>query len=324
MTNLDRQKRSVMPVCYPTKHGLKSFNFYLIEDEGKLSLIDAGINTDKCFDFLNQSMNECGYAMTDLSEIIITHNHEDHVGLVNRITDLHDVPVYAPLKSIHRLKRNQEFFQMRIGFYEQMYKEMGCGDYGKGQIEKLKQAFLRNQDKNIQADIIPLEGSDVINSLDVIETPGHSPDHLIFHDRQRKQLFSGDFLIKHISSNALVEPDEDGNRLKTVLQQEQSLLACKELDVEVAYPGHGDIIEEYQDLVEQRIHGIQAKAGRFLNYVEQGMTTANDIAKACYKNKYEKEFPLVMSEVIGHLDYLEEHNKVQKERKNGVWHYEAC
>ncbi|WP_260842610.1 hypothetical protein [Siminovitchia fortis] len=31
-----------------------------------------------------------------------------------------------------------------------------------------------------------------------------------------------------------------------------------------------------------------------------------EVAQAYYKEKYVKQFSLVMSEVIGHLDYLEE------------------
>ena len=50
----------------------------------------------------------------------------------------------------------------------------------------------------------------------------------------------------------------------------------------------------------------------------QQMKSLKHIIKA---KKYEKQFSPVMSEVIGHLDYLEEQRKVRKELHKGVWHY---
>ena len=66
---------------------------------------------------------------------------------------------------------------------------------------------------------------------------------------------------------------------------------------------------------------MDTKAELFKSYIQNGHSTANAIAQTHYKQKYEKQFSLVMSEVIGHLDYLEEQKKVKKEFDQGVWHY---
>jgi hypothetical protein len=58
--------------------------------------------------------------------------------------------------------------------------------------------------------------------------------------------------------------------------------------------------------------------------LESGMTTASQLAQSYYQDKYRSQFALVMSEIIGLLDYMEVQNTVQKERKQGVWHYYAA
>jgi hypothetical protein len=63
------------------------------------------------------------------------------------------------------------------------------------------------------------------------------------------------------------------------------------------------------------------KAEKLLRLIEDGHSTANEIALVFYKRQYPHEFSLVMSEIIGHLDYLEAINKVEKELKDGVWNF---
>jgi hypothetical protein len=58
-----------------------------------------------------------------------------------------------------------------------------------------------------------------------------------------------------------------------------------------------------------------------LRYIQSGHSTANEIAQALYKNTYNEQFSLVMSEIIGHLDYLEAKKKITMKKQQGVCHY---
>lgn len=311
----------IHPISLPAKWGLKSFNFYLVQQANSLMLIDAGIDTDSCWELLNETLAKNGFSLQDLTHILLTHNHEDHVGLVNRIIERKDVPVYAHEESIHRLKRDPDFFALRIQFFQQLYKEMGCGEVGERQIEKLKKAMEKGIQNRIQANIISIKESDVISGLQVIETPGHSSDHVVFLDPTNKLLFSGDHLVSHISSNAIIEPNRNGKRMTTVSDYLQSLEKCLNYDFDIVYSGHGDVIEQPKKLIEYRINRIHKKSNKFLSLIKEGETTASQLAQFYYKDKYLSEFSLVMSEIIGHLDFLELGNKVKKEKRDGVWYY---
>ncbi|WP_078409847.1 MBL fold metallo-hydrolase [Priestia abyssalis] len=318
---ITKENCSVYPIKVPAKHGLKTFNFYLREDNGSLSLIDAGVNTAECWDVFMNTMAETGFALHDLDRIILTHNHEDHIGLVNRILSVKEVPVYAHTEAIHRLKRDKDFFALRVEFFRKLYQEMGCGAAGEKQVEKLKAAVKKNEKDKIKSEIISLAESDTIVGLQVIETPGHSPDHLVFLDAERRQLFGGDHLIGHISSNAIVEPDQEGKRILTLVEYIRSLEKCIGLDLETIFSGHGSFIHNHRQLIHHRLEKIQQKSERLLELIDSGMSTAAQLAQVYYRDKYETQFSLVMSEIIGQLDWLETKKKIGKEQKDGVWHY---
>ena len=314
-------KVSVYPIIIPTRSSLKTFNFYLIQDSHSLTMVDAGVDTAKCWDIFQKTLNENGFNFKDISRILITHNHQDHVGLVNRLTSLHDIPVYAHSEAIHRLKRDESFISMRVAFFKQLYREMGCGDAGEKHVQYLQEAARRNEKFKIRADIILLKDCDTIGRFRVIETPGHSHDHVVFLDEDRNEMFAGDHMLHHISSNALIEPDRNGQRIKALIDYIDSLKKCLTFDVKALYPGHGKCFRDHKTLVATRLNRIQEKANKFLGFIRRGMSTANELAQAYYRHRYHSEFSLVMSEVIGHLDVLEMKSLVHKERIDGVWHY---
>lgn len=312
---------AVIPIIVPEKH-LKTINFFLVKHENGLSLIDAGLDDElNWHTFLNQ-IKEYSLRLEDITEIILTHHHIDHVGLVNKITSRHPVPVFASPLSIPRLKRDPGFMENRVRFYEKLYREMGCGKLGEKQINYLRTSIKKNQHQALQTEIKEIQSNELLH-YKVISIPGHAPDHIGFWDEKRNWLFSGDLLLEHISSNAFIEPDENGKRLYSLIQQRESLMKCLSLNADIVFSGHGSIIEHPNELITKRLERIDDKAQRFLRLIKNGITTVNDLAEAYYKTTYYEQFPLVVSEVVSHLDYLEINRKVNKDLLNGVWHYSA-
>jgi glyoxylase-like metal-dependent hydrolase (beta-lactamase superfamily II) len=57
-------------------------NFYLIEDGGKLALVDAGAPGD--WDVLVRTLRSLGRTLEDLECVVLTHAHSDHTGFAER------------------------------------------------------------------------------------------------------------------------------------------------------------------------------------------------------------------------------------------------
>lgn len=317
--SLNKQSK-VYPVMVDVKSNLKTVNFYLIETGKSLILLDAGLNNEDNKKALRKSLHKNGFSLEDLTEIVLTHNHVDHVGLVNWITENHAIPVFAAEEAIPRLKRDREFLEMRLDFFAALYKEMGCGEEGDKQVAYLTKAIEENKSQSILPDITPIGRTH--EGFDVIEVPGHAPDQIALLDVNERELFAGDLLIEHISSNALIEPDDSGRRLPTLTQHKKSLEKVRDLKVKKVFSGHGRIIENPDTLLKRRLAGIDRKADRLKNVIKNGQATGSEIAQSYYGKMYDTQFSLVMSEIIGHLDYLEEKQQITKEMKNGVWHYE--
>ncbi|EKN66625.1 metallo-beta-lactamase superfamily protein [Neobacillus bataviensis LMG 21833] len=277
-----KNNMEVYPVIVPASNKLKSFNFFLVKHKNSLTLIDAGLNTDDCWNALQKTLKKYDYTLTDLTGIYLTHHHTDHIGLVNRILSTHSIPVYAHPYAILVLKRDTEYIKMRVEFFRKLYQEMGCGENGEKHVTDLRNPIILDEDKKIHCEIQDMNDHPFWG-FDLLEIPGHSPDQVAFYNKECKWLFSGDLVIENIPSNAFVEPDFNGVRTKSLVQQKLSLEKCLSLNVELIFSGHGNIIENPADLLKERIKEIDEKANKYQNTIKSGKSTASGIAQFLYK-----------------------------------------
>lgn len=304
----------------PAANRLKSYNFYLVKNEDSLMLIDTGLNNDDCWDSLQRILRINGFTLADITGILITHHHTDHIGLVNRIVSDHSIPVYAHPYAKLLLNRDIEYVKMRVDFFRKLYQEMGCGEMGEKQVANLKNPIILGEKNRIHCEILEFTNHQLFG-FELFEIPGHAPDQVAFYHKDSKWLFAGDILIDTISSNAYIEPNYDGSRTNSVIQQKQSLEKCLSLDAELVYSGHSMIIKTPNDLIEKRIKELDEKASKYINIIKSGISTASGVAQLRYNDRYEKQFFSIMSQVIGYLDYLEFQGKIKKEMEKGILHY---
>ena len=68
----------------PTPFAVGRVNCYLLEVEPP-TLIDTGPNSGKALDELETQLRDLGHSIDDLELVILTHQHIDHLGLVEII-----------------------------------------------------------------------------------------------------------------------------------------------------------------------------------------------------------------------------------------------
>lgn len=312
---------TVYPIITPTSSGLKSYNFYLVKTKHSLFLVDAGVNKPESWTYFTSVLQENDFKLQDIDKIILTHSHIDHIGLLNRIREEIDIPVYAHPASVKSLKRDPEFIQQRINFFQELFSLMGCGEKGEKQIAKLEQAKEKNTAKVIKGDILPLQEGDTIDEFEVFETLGHAQDHLVLFHRDSGELFSGDHLIGHVFTSALIEPHEDGGMTPSLQQYEASLKKCLQYPITRAYSGHGDIISDPHGLVNKRLKQIETESENIKALIKNTSLTAAEIAEKHYQKRFHTHFAVAMSDIIGYLDRLEALQEVVKETRDGKWYF---
>lgn len=313
-------KIKIYPIKVPVSSKLRSINFFLVKQEDSLTLIDAGLNTDECWDYLQMTLTKNGFKLSHITEILLTHHHSDHIGLINRMMDKHPIPVYVHPYSIPKLKGDPDFLKMSFVFFENLYQEMGCKEMGERQAHFLYHSAIQEKNKKSHWEFREITDHQLLG-FEIIEIPGHAPDQVAFYNKECKWLIAGDLIMEHISSNAFIEPDSYGNRPKTILQHKNSLEKCLSLLPKAIFSGHGTIINNSAPLFKKRLTEIDDKANQYMTIIKSGISTASEIAQYRFRDKYEKQFFNVMSEVIGYLDYLESQKKVYKEFKKDIWHY---
>ena len=78
----------------PTPFAVGRVNCYLIEDE-PLTLVDTGPNSGKSLDELEHQLSALGRSIDELELVVLTHQHIDHLGLVEIIASRSGAEVAA-------------------------------------------------------------------------------------------------------------------------------------------------------------------------------------------------------------------------------------
>lgn len=309
-------------ITLPTPFAVGDVNIYLIESE-KLTLVDTGPKTEEAWKAFQQQIQALGFEVGDIEQVILTHHHPDHVGLADYLKN-NDVTFISLEYNLPWLKKDAEFFKHHDDFYLTVYREMGIEKFHKKAMERIR-GYL-SYSCNIEIENVVHEG-DAIAGLPgwyIIETPGHAQGHLSLIRKEDGVMIGGDHLIKHISSNALIEPPPLGvkERPKTLLQYRESLKKVINHGVTKVYAGHGKVVEHPKELVHIRLMKQEERAEHILKMLSERPLTGFEICQQLFPTIFLKELGLTMSETLGHLDLLESNNQLKVVEKDGVLYYQ--
>ncbi len=191
-------------------------NVYVVVDGKSLNVIDAATpgNAKKIVAYVQ----EMGYQPKDVSAIIATHYHVDHVGSLKELKDLTGAKV-----AVSEIE----------------------GDYVSG---KKPYPRPKNLLRRVASSLIKAEPADVdlllrdgmtVGSLKVVEAPGHTPGSIMLYHAERKALFAGDTL--RLDGGKVTKGPKEYTWDEA--QEMASIEKVSILDFDVLLPGHGDFIK---------------------------------------------------------------------------------
>lgn len=169
------------------------FSYIFEEAPHDLTLIDTCFSAD--LPMLEEYLHHCGYEISDIKRIVITHIHSDHTQAANEIRRRsgEDLEILSHWAEAAYLSHNppysgppseetvQHFFNQLGINPEDIFKKYGTFD-----VEPIK------VDRQLQ------DGDMVGKSLQVIHTPGHTPGHISLYSKQHGIVFGGDVMSKSI------------------------------------------------------------------------------------------------------------------------------
>jgi glyoxylase-like metal-dependent hydrolase (beta-lactamase superfamily II) len=317
-------------LALPTPFLVGRVNCYLIEDE-PLTLVDTGPNSGKSLDELEQALDAVGHTIEELQLIIITHQHMDHLGLLEilsrrsgaEVAAWHELGPY--LENFSAAAIADDEFAMQIMLRHGVPLDLATA---LGSVGASFRAF-GSSGRVTQ----PLHDGDELTFRDrrlrVLHRPGHSPSDTVFWDEEREMLIAGDHLLAHISSNPLISRPlspglpKDAPRPHALLDYMASMRATRELPIELVLPGHGDPVLDHVALIDERFRMHDRRAGKLLAMLDQGPLSAYELATRMWGNIAVTQAFLTISEVLGHMDVLIESGRAHEVAEADVIRFAA-
>ncbi|WP_372365275.1 MBL fold metallo-hydrolase [Candidatus Uabimicrobium sp. HlEnr_7] len=174
----------------------------------KDTLIDTG--TDYSSTLLKQLAQQ-----QQIQKIFLTHHHEDHSGSAHSF----NIPVFSSAKTAQIMRKG-----FKLKFYQKLL-------WGKMRVCECQTFSNENTIGN--------------SMVKIIETPGHSDDHVAFFLPQKKWLFSGDLFIHQ--KIKYFRRDEDFS--KTI----DSLQSVLSLDFTTLFCCHYGIVEQGKKALQNKL-----------------------------------------------------------------------
>jgi glyoxylase-like metal-dependent hydrolase (beta-lactamase superfamily II) len=310
----------------PTPFAVGRVNCYLIEDK-PLTLVDTGPNSGKALDELQRQLAEHDHAIADLELVILTHQHIDHLGLVEIIGEHSGAEVAAIDVAARRLANFGEDAEREDEFAAGLMRRHGIPENVVYALQSVSRSF---RGWGAKANVTrPLRDGEQLQfadrTLEVLHRPGHSPSDTVFWDSDRAILIAADHLIKHISSNPLISPplDGSGERTQALVTYIDSLRKTREIPAEIVLSGHGQPITDHVALIDDRLSMHERRAEKLYGLVAEQPQTGYELAQALWGNVAVTQAFLTLSEVIGHLDLLVNDGRVREIEDGEVVRYEA-
>ncbi len=320
----------------PTPFAVGRVNVYLIDD-APLTLIDTGPNSGIALDELERGLARLGRRIEDLELIVVSHQHMDHLGLVDILARRSGADVAALDLLAPWMARYGDFMEADDAFAEAVMARHGIPAETRLALRAVSHTFrgwgakatvtrrLRSGDEIALRD----------RRLKVLHRPGHSPSDTVFHDARSRTLLAADHLIKHISSNPLIArpleaPIDDVEvarglrRPRSLMIYMESLQATRAMELDLVLPGHGDALEDHAAIIDERFRLHERRADKLHGLVGRQPRTGFELAHLMWGNVAVTQAYLTLSEVLGHMDLLVDDGRaVEVLDEAGVAHFEA-
>ena len=290
-------------------------NVYILEGPQDITIIDTGLNFKECkLAWLKIIKNNFG--TKPVKNVLLTHHHPDHIGLLGWFHDKFDINVYSSRTSwllgrMLYLDKQSKPSKQAMDFWVQagmdkMIFDKRCKDkpfnFSDG-VANFPLGFISLN----QGEEITLSGK----KWRIEMGQGHAPDYITLWGLDIPIIIAGDQIIPGISSNLGVYPTEP--LLDTVggwLSSCNRFLKLAQ-DHHFVLPGHKlpflGLTARLRQLIDNHVSAIE----RIEQKLSVDQCTAVDLFQPIFKRKIsQSEYGLALAEAVGHLNYFRVRNMV--------------
>lgn len=257
------------PLRTPTLPPATTTNCYIVGHR-ELWIVDPGSPHRDEQDRLLALLRELTRDGAQLTGILATHHHPDHIGGVPALSQALELPVRGHPLTLARLPAG-----CRLGAPLDDGDRLPLGQAPDGR-----------------------PGWELL----AVHTPGHDRGHLCFRESRYGAMLVGDMLST--ISTIIVDPPE--GHLATYLRSLERLAAEP---MTTLYPAHGPAMRDGQRLVKQYLRHRRQREAKLIETLQDGPGTLEELLPKVYWDADPKTFPFAARSLLAGLQKLQEEGR---------------
>jgi glyoxylase-like metal-dependent hydrolase (beta-lactamase superfamily II) len=155
-------------------------------------------------------------------------------------------------------------------------------------------------------------------SAEVLHLPGHTPGLVCLWDAEHQVLFSDDHLLELVSPNPNI--DLEGGTApvhRPLVEYLRSTKQVRELPARLIAPGHNAPFTGHVELIDRLLGFYAVRQQKMLDLLKPRPLTAMELAPLVFPRARPGIRFLILSEVVGNLEVLEDQGLASRQEQNG-------
>ena len=292
--------KGVYQLKVPVPIPLVFVSAYLVDGEDEWTIIDTGFDYPEGREAWEVGAKAVGCDLRqDVTRIVVTHFHPDHLGAAHWLQGISGAPVYM-LES--EIENSREIWDNAdpAPFIEHLI--------GNGMDRALAEragAKMR-MGLTLPEKMVPLQAGEEIplgvGTARVVHAPGHADHQIMLHDEERRILFAADHVLLKITPNVGSWPESESNPLARYLKSTRNM---RNLPADLVLPGHGPLFHDLGGRIDELLSHHEERLELMLREIEGAPKTPFEVSRKVFRyglSLYERCFAL--AETLAHLEHL--------------------
>jgi glyoxylase-like metal-dependent hydrolase (beta-lactamase superfamily II) len=279
-----------LPLPWP---GVPHVNAFAIAAGDGVVLVDTGLDNPGALGGVERALHSAGFALHDVRLLVCTHAHADHYGLAGPIVEAAGCELWMHPNHRHAT-RAAESPERALERRIEVARHCGVPEdmLGRYRTERAGRGTGIASVVVPDRDLLPgVEIETDLGTLEVHETPGHAPSHVVLHEPGAGLLISGDHLLGRIALyfDFGHTPDPVGEFL-------MSLEIVERLGARLCVAGHGRAFRDIQTHIEGNRREVEAQIARVRNGLVMGRRTPFALVRTLLELSPDEELtPMMVS-----------------------------
>lgn len=285
-----------------------------------VTIVDPGPRIEITMRTWERALAAHGLALADVDQIVLTHQHWDHIGAT---ADLHAV-AHARVLAAPGVRPYLNDFGTAIGIEVEAYDALMTLHAVPGQLRQESLKLFGTLEPYVG--LVDLDGElldgDVLDAgghaLTIHARPGHSPTDTIFVDEEANTALLGDHLLADFPPVFMPTVPSEAPVDSGLLTMLTSLGETAALGLHTGLPAHGSAVADVAGTANRWAQFYRRRDGQILKLLgENGPVDAWQIAVAVHDEIRDDTAIYKLIAVLGALDVLESEGRVRREAGAG-------